>query len=575
MSKSAPKDVEMKEVEPNSDDKTNSSNAKPLPPSAVEEIKSNITLIERAVSTLEPRFTHRVLRSLTHLRRRLDNNVLRETIAEVYTKDSPAKRTLLSWISTTSSLLPTDTASMDVDLAGSRSGLTPTSIPKLQAQAEPLPESEIYLRLLIIYHLLDNASGLPRYRAGDPKSRKAADNARELYVKSVSLAHETVERMQSFNRRSLDPMAAKVWSATGRAYELGGDLSELRPLLLNAQRTASLRHDTETLATLVNLLLRSYLLTSSYTAASTFLSKITYPDSSVSSATATSGTTPSTNTTSSNGAPSSLNQLLSGSTSSPAQLARYLYYVGRIRAIELSYTLAHNHLLQAVRRAPKAEQAPGFWQEVHKWLVVVELLMGDIPERSTFRQPVLRKALEGYFEIVKAVRTGSLSQFQATLSTYSATFAADKTCTLILRLRQNVIKTGIRRLSLSYSRISLRDICVKLHLDSEEDAEYIVGKAIRDGVIEGRIVHERGWMECGSGNKGAYGAEVSEAFNRRIGFCLGLHNESVKAMRYPLNAHRKELAAAEGAREREKELAKEIQDGDLDEDEDPLGGSEF
>lgn len=41
-------------------------------------------------------------------------------------------------------------------------------------------------------------------------------------------------------------------------------------------------------------------------------------------------------------------------------------------------------------------------------------------------------------------------------------------------------------------------------------------------------------------------------------------------MRYPLNAHRKELADAEGAREREKELAKEIQDGDLDEEE--MGG---
>jgi hypothetical protein len=48
----------------------------------------------------------------------------------------------------------------------------------------------------------------------------------------------------------------------------------------------------------------------------------------------------------------------------------------------------------------------------------------------------------------------------------------------------------------------------------------------------------------------------------------------LQAMRYPLNAHRKELAAAEGARERE-ELPKEIQEGDLDEDEDPLGGSEF
>ena len=29
-------------------------------------------------------------------------------------------------------------------------------------------------------------------------------------------------------------------------------------------------------------------------------------------------------------------------------------------------------------------------------------------------------------------------------------------------------------------------------------------------------------------------------------------------MRYPLGAHRKELAAAEGAREREKELAKAV-----------------
>jgi 26S proteasome regulatory subunit N3 len=174
------------------------------------------------------------------------------------------------------------------------------------------------------------------------------------------------------------------------------------------------------------------------------------------------------------------------------------------------------------------------------------------------------------------------------LNKHAAQFEADKTYTLIVRLRQNVIKTGIRRLSLSYSRISLRDICLKLNLDSEEDAEYIVGKAIRDGVIEGRIVHEKGWMECG-GQKNGYGPEAIEVFGRRIGYCLDLHNQSVKvkflfrswkhlgvmhvshrilqAMRYPLNAHRKELAAAQDAREREKELAKEIQEGDMDDDE--------
>ena len=132
-----------------------------------------------------------------------------------------------------------------------------------------------------------------------------------------------------------------------------------------------------------------------------------------------------------------------------------------------------------------------------------------------------------------AVRTGSLSQFQTTLSKHISQFEEDITYTLIIRLRQNVIKTGIRRLSLSYSRISLRDICVKLHLDSEEDAEYIVGKAIRDGVIEGRIVHEKGWMESGA-QKGGYGPEVSEIFGRRIAFCLDLHNQSVKVGSFSL-----------------------------------------
>ena len=38
-------------------------------------------------------------------------------------------------------------------------------------------------------------------------------------------------------------------------------------------------------------------------------------------------------------------------------------------------------------------------------------------------------------------------------------------------------------------------------------------------------------------------------------------------MRYPLNAHRKELAAVESELELEKELVKEIEEGNLDDDE--------
>jgi len=57
-----------------------------------------------------------------------------------------------------------------------------------------------------------------------------------------------------------------------------------------------------------------------------------------------------------------------------------------------------------------------------------------------------------------------------------------------------------------------------------------VGKAIRDGVIEGKLVHEKGWMECSGagGTKRGYGPEVADVFGRRIGYCLEWHNESVK-----------------------------------------------
>ncbi len=76
-------DVEMKDAK-NKGDAADEATTPTPPASPVSEIKTNITLIERAVSDLEPRLTIRVLRSLTALRKRLDDKALSDAVSEVY-----------------------------------------------------------------------------------------------------------------------------------------------------------------------------------------------------------------------------------------------------------------------------------------------------------------------------------------------------------------------------------------------------------------------------------------------------------------------------------------------------------
>jgi hypothetical protein len=83
----------------------------------------------------------------------------------------------------------------------------------------------------------------------------------------------------------------------------------------------------------------------------------------------------------------------------------------------------------------------------------------------------------------------------AVASAHESVFRCDRTHNLIVRLRHNVIRAGLRRTSLAYSRISLADVAAKLGLSSVTDTESIVAKAIRcDGVRE-----SEGWWG-GAGN---------------------------------------------------------------------------
>ncbi|GAO48171.1 hypothetical protein G7K_2351-t1 [Saitoella complicata NRRL Y-17804] len=464
--------------------------------SVVADIKQNLALVEKAVSSLEPRLTLRALRNLSSLRKRLNADILAQAVQEVYPSGQGSQ--ILQAIGKGS-----EDVSMDVDSSASK---------------EIVAEADVYVQLLTQIHLLDT----------------------QQIAAGVAFSTVLVEQLRSLNRRSLDQIAARVYFYYARFFELEGKLTETRTALLAAQRTATLRHDTDIQATVLTLLLRSYLAESAYEQADKLVAKTTFPEH-----------------------------------ASNNLVARYLYYLGRIRAIQLDYTGAHGHLVGAVRKAPQIPNAAGFLQAAQKLSIVVQLLMGDIPHRALFREPMLEKALIPYLDIVRAVRVGDLNLFEETTKKYAEGFKKDGNYSLIGRLRNNVIKTGIRSMSLSYSRISLRDICLRLHLDSEESAEYIVAKAIRDGVIEATINHEKGYMQSLSSTDVYATLEPMQAFHDRIKFSMQLRNGSVKAMRYPMNADKKDKEEAEKVREREKELASEIENGGLDEDDDDAGADMF
>ena len=99
-------------------------------------------------------------------------------------------------------------------------------------------------------------------------------------------------------------------------------------------------------------------------------------------------------------------------------------------------------------------------------------------------------------------------------------------------------------------------------------AEYVIVKAIRDGVIDARVDHENAIMISNEAVDLYATNEPQAQLVQRIDFCLQLHNDSVKAMRYSLDHHRAELDSASAAHARERELVKEIAEGDLGDSED-------
>ena len=391
----------------------------------------------------------------------------------------------------------------------------PPPVPPCAAQ-RALPETEAYAHLLCVLALTD---------AGDVRVLQASERALSVVAAAGG-------------RRALEPLGARLAFYYALAHERHGAPADARATLLRLHRAAVTRRDDLGQETCLNLLLRNYLHYSEYEQAEKLRSKAQTP----------------------------------ASRSNPQQ-CRYLYYLGRIRAVQLEYSEAKACLQQAHRKAPAA--ARGFAVELTKWITVVRLLLGEIPERRDLfpsgarASRKARDALAPYAALAQAVRAGDLAGFQTVAETHAAAFAADKTHLLVARLRRNVIRVGLRRVSLAYSSISLADVAAKLGLaTSAEDVERVVAKAIRDGGVDASLDHERQLL-VGAAATDAYATREPQAqFHARIAFCLDAHNEAVRAMRYPPAAQEAKRGghSAKDVLALEEELATHImEDDEMDE----------
>nr|GEV06544.1 probable 26S proteasome non-ATPase regulatory subunit 3 [Tanacetum cinerariifolium] len=172
----------------------------------------------------------------------------------------------------------------------------------------------------------------------------------------------SIARLKNLNRRTVDVLASRLYFYYSLSYELTDSLFEIRGNLLALHRVATLRHDELGQETLLNLLLRNYLHYNLYDQAEKLRSKVPRCEA-----------------------------------HSNQQFCRYLFYLGKIRTIQLEYTDAKESLLQAARKAPVA--ALGFRVQCNKWAVIVRLLLGEIPKRTVFMQKGMEKALRPYFEL--------------------------------------------------------------------------------------------------------------------------------------------------------------------------------
>ena len=196
------------------------------------DLSAAFAVLERFVNAREPRHMVQALRVLGPFRKKGKESpgvAVGALMAALSTHVAPSAAlrapmlALLGMLPQPAEPVPAPAASEDKD-------------DEKKASISKLPENEVLVGLLVLTLLLDH----------------------NQVIAAVPFSLQLMERVGALKRRTLDPIAERVYFYASWAHEVNGTLVAIRSPLLAAHRTACLHHNSTCQATLLNLLLRNY-----------------------------------------------------------------------------------------------------------------------------------------------------------------------------------------------------------------------------------------------------------------------------------------------------------------------------
>ena len=233
-------------------------------------------------------------------------------------------------------------------------------------------------------------------------------------------------------------------------------------------------------------------------------------------------------------------------------LAKFLFYKGVYLSRVGQLTPALNFITESLRKASEDTTKKGlnaFKSSAQKLKIVLQLLVNDPISHQWLNE---NKIPVHYMSLVGAVNRGDNMQFHEVINTHKSSFEKDDVMRLLDDMRSVVTKNALKKLSISYSKISIKDALAKLGVGNNPDFDLnaFLTKS-REDLPEFTIDHKNLSIEFTQKSDNYYSSQTRESLIRRIRHLQGLEEQVNKSLKFKVQL--KEVANDEKVEDSEED----------------------